>query len=394
MASGLRAEAAAADEPPRQSPPTILKAIVILIAFPDVPRKIESALPEQRFFRDLDGYIREMSYGKVGLAGDVTKKWYTLPQSVAAYRISPRNLEVDRSRVQRLLRDSLALAEADVDFSRYDFAVIYMAADVQDYGMVGLCAYPGMLGWQSDAVLRTPRGQTVKRGVAIFTQRAHLGTLFHDTAHVLGGVKDGKRMVPCLYDHDLQAKPSAPDLKSLHDTFVEATIHMGFWDPMSCHFYQMQLPPPGISSWTKLRLGWLEPSKVRVVEKGETARLILAPLEYAPGQTLAIKVPLTATTYYLIENRQPVGFDRNLPGSGVLIMYADDAIPECRGGRGPVHLMDANPGVAHLEGAAFNIGKNGSFMDKQNGVGVELLRPIGRGYVVQVQRNAAGGAQR
>jgi hypothetical protein len=49
-------------------------------------------------------------------------------------------------------------------------------------------------------------------------------------------------MVPCLYDHDLQAKPGL-----MRKTFIDATINMGFWDPMSCHFYKRNLPPPGIS---------------------------------------------------------------------------------------------------------------------------------------------------
>lgn len=51
--------------------------------------------------------------------------------------------------------------------------------------MVGLCGYPGMLGWSADTaqkVLKTKKGQVVNGGVAIFTNQAHLGTLFHDTA--------------------------------------------------------------------------------------------------------------------------------------------------------------------------------------------------------------------
>ena len=175
--------------------------------------------------------------------------------------------------------------------------------------------------WSSSDVIWTKSGQPVKDGVAIYSFQAHAGTLFHDIAHILGGTKEGRRRVPCLYDHDLQAKPG-PARK----TFVDAIINMGFWDPMSCHYYQWESPPPGISSWTKLRLGWLDPSKVRVVQPGEKAEVLLAPLEDGRGGTLAVKVPLSDTTYYLFENRQPIGYDKHLPGKGMLVMYADDEV--------------------------------------------------------------------
>jgi hypothetical protein len=326
-----------------------------------------------------------MSYGKFCIGGEVTKRWYVLPQSISEYRISPQNLRVDKSRVQRLVRDTLEAADQDNDFSRYDFVVFFMAVERKDYGMIGMCAYPGMLGWSDTDILKTPSGDRINRGIALFTYQAHLGTLFHDVAHVLGGVKEGKRMVPCLYDHDLQSRPSRPDPRAIRRTFVEATIHMGFWDPMSCHFYRWRYPPPGISSWTKIRLGWLDPSKIRVMNRGERARVTLGPLEDGGAQILAIKIPLTDTTYYLIENRQPLGFDRNLPGSGILVMYADDSIAECRHGRGPVHLVNADPNVPYLQGAAFDFGKNESFVDADNRVRIKLVKRDGNSYELLVE---------
>jgi hypothetical protein len=215
--------------------------------------------------------------------------------------------------------------------------------------------------------------------VAIFSFQAHLGTLFHDIAHILGGVKGGKRVVPCLYDHDLQAKPGP-----MRETFVDATINMGFWDPMSCHFYKRNLPPPGISSWTKMRLNWIDQSKIKVIKQGEKAEMILGPLEDHSSEILAIKIPISETTYYLIENRQPIGFDKNLPGSGVLIMYADDSIAECRYGKAPVKLMDADPSVPHLERAAFDIGKKDFFQDNKNRIKIQLQEKIETTYKILI----------
>ena len=328
--------------------------LIILVEFPDVIHDIKRNFVEERFWSRLNMYFQEMSYGKASVEGHVTDKWYRMPDSISQYRISSRNLDVDKSRVRKLIDDAINAVDRDVDFSKYAFTAIFMGAKLTDYGMIGLCGYPGMLGWGSDSALKTKRGQTVKGGVAIFSYQAHLGTLFHDIAHILGGVKDGKRMVPCLYDHDLQAKPG-----DMRETFIDALINMGFWDTMSCHYYKRDMPPPGISSWTKLRLNWVDQSKIKVVKPGERAECLLGPLEDKDSEAVVIKIPISETSYYLVENRQPKGFDKNLPGSGVLIMYADDNIPECRHGRSPVKIMNADPKIPHLEGAAFDIGEKG-----------------------------------
>jgi hypothetical protein len=358
---------------------TIKKGIIILAEFPDVQHNISRDFVHKRFSQHLNDYVQEMSYNNVSLKIDVTKKWYTLPYSISQYKISSRNLEVDKSRVRKIIEDAVNAVDKDIDFSKYSFAAIVMRAKVTDYGMIGLCGYPGMLGWGSEDVLKTKSGQLVKGGVAIFSFQAHLGTLFHDIAHILGGVKGGKRMVPCLYDHDLQAKPGP-----MRETFVDATINMGFWDPMSCHYFKRELPPPGISAWTKMRLNWIQPSKIRVLKKDEKAEFILGPLEDGSSEILAAKIPVSENTYYLIENRQPIGYDKNLPGSGVLIMFADDRIAECRHAKAPIKLIDADSSVPHLEGAAFDIGKRNSFQDETNHIRIDLKEKIGNSYRILV----------
>lgn len=361
---------------------TVQRGLIILVEFPDVRHNINAKYPQKRFFQEMNEYVQNMSYGKVCIGGETTGKWIRMPRSISQYKISSRNLEVDKSRVRLLIQDAIDAVDKEVDFSRYSFTAIFMGAKWEEYGMIGLCGYPGMLGWGTHEVLKTNGGQVVKGGVAIYCYQAHLGTLFHDVAHILGGVKEGKRMVPCLYDHDLQAKPGP-----VREVFLRATINMGLWDPMSCHFYNWKLPPPGISSWTRLRLTWMDLSKVKAVKAGEKAEILLGPLADGRAETLVIKVVLSETSYYLIENRQPIGFDKYLPGSGVLIMYADDKIPECRHGRSPVKLMNADPQIPHLEGAAYDLGEKGVFKDPMNGLRVTLADRIGKSYKVQIGPN-------
>jgi M6 family metalloprotease-like protein len=361
------------------APCTTLHPVVILVDFPDVETRVDRAQVEQRFSQQLNAYLQEMSYGKVCLDADVTTKWYTLPHPVSEYRISSRNLEVNKTRVRNLIEDALDAADADVNYPEHSFTVLFLAANTTEYGMVGLNGYPGMLGWTVLDEVVTSRGEKVPGGVAIYTYTAHLGTLFHDIAHIMGGVKDGKRQVPCLYDHDMQALPG-PD----QEIFKASIINMGYWDPMSCHYIEFGVPPPGITSWTRMRLGWLDPAKVKTVQKGERAEVLLGPLEDASSETLVIKIPLTATTYYLIENRQPIGVDRYLPDSGVLILYADDSIPECRNGQAPVKLMNADPSVPSLKGAAYDADVHNEFVDDRNGIRIRVAEKIGESYRIVV----------
>lgn len=377
---------AASDTSGQPACSTVLKPLVIQVEFPGVSRTINSRAVKEKYLDELDEYIREMSSSKVCLMGEVTEKWYRLPNPIAAYWIPWQNLRADKLNLRNLVSDSLNAVDQDIDVSKYDFVIIALAATIKEWGNNGVAAYPGMLGWQTDESLFTQTGRKVNRGIVVYASTVHLGHVFHDVAHVLGGVKDGKRVLPCLYDQDLQGKSTAlAGNFSARQARRESEIHMGGWDPMSCNNCLQRPGPPGVSSWTKLRLGWLEPSKIRVVSPGEKVQIALGPLEDASSQTTVIKIPLTDTTYYLVENRQHIGHDKYLPQTGVLVMYADDKIGESRHGQSQVRLVNANPTVPHLEGAAFDIDRNASFVDDQNGVQVKLLNKKGKSYEVLVE---------
>jgi hypothetical protein len=61
---------------------TVEKGIIILVEFPDVKHDVDKQRVQVRFSQQLNNYVREMSYNKVSLEIDVTKKWYKMPGSV------------------------------------------------------------------------------------------------------------------------------------------------------------------------------------------------------------------------------------------------------------------------------------------------------------------------
>lgn len=351
--------------------------VVILADFPDVERTIDLETLEERMLEFLSEYFNQASYGKLVYEGTMVGP-YELPESVEEYKISPKNMEVERSRVLKLVNDVINLADADVAFSEDLYVMISLGATGVEYGMVGYCAVPGMLGFATDNPPTTQSGEVVSKAV-VFCEIAHLGTYIHDNLHIIGGLKDNRRVTPCLYDHEMQAKYIGGE------DMPKIVINMGFWDPLSSHFpHDRSLPPTGLSSWTKLRLGWIDPAQIALVYPGETATLKLDPLVGPPAETLVIKIPLSEHTYYLLENRQAVDSDRYLPADGVLLTYADDRVHECHEGEAPVKIVDANPSVEYFNDAAFDVGANDTYIDADNNVAIVLLSKDDLSYEILI----------
>ncbi len=351
--------------------------IVILADFPDVKRLYPVETISNRMGDLLGPYFEAASYGKLKLKGDVTGP-YVLLHPVAYYRISPSNMEVDPVKVTSLVTDVVNAADKDVDLDQYDYILIGLGATQPDYGMVGYCALPGMLAFRSKSVFKSASGKTIDN-VAVFCENAHMGTFIHDTLHMIGGYIGDQRMTPCLYDQDLQK------LYPTGDEVSKILINMGFWDPLSSHFpYDKELPPAGLSSWTKLRLNWIDPDKIVLIEAGQTATVKLDPLLSQDASTYVIRIPITDKTYYLVENRQKLGSDANCPTTGILIMYADDTVYECRHGQAPVKIMDANPDVPYMNDATYDIGKKDQYVDTKNNLAIILEKKDGLSYQIQV----------
>jgi M6 family metalloprotease-like protein len=347
--------------------------------FPDIQPSFSKEKMRKKYFDKLNRYLRAVSYQKAWVTGKMTH-WYTFPHRVAHYRISQRNLAVDREKITKLIEDAINLADEHEDFSQYSMIFISLGAKRKEYGMMGLCGYPGMLGWKSQLPMETKKkGQKIPRGVAIYCENAHVGVVFHDMAHIMGGVQGRRRVLPCLYDHDLQAQPGP--FRGHYQFYL---INVGFFDPMSCHFYKLRQGPPGVSAWTKLRLGWIEPGKIIQVSRGASKTVRLGPLSKGRSQVLAVRFPIDATTYYLIENRQPIGPDRNLPSHGVLIYYCDDRIAECRSGKSPIKLVDAHPSDPELKGVPFTLGGKNLYKDEKRDISIRIVAQRGDNYEIYV----------
>jgi len=137
---------------------------------------------------------------------------------------------------------------------------------------------------------------------------------------------------------------------------------------MSQHLVENDKPCPGLSSFTKIRLGWISQEKALLVKTGETSHVFLSPLAQK-GNKLVIKIPINNENYYLIENRQPIGYDKILPDSGILILKVNTGVEE---GYGNVQVMNAAPTAQNFSKATYKLGikERNIYIDKKNNVAV------------------------
>lgn len=106
----------------------------------------------------------------------------------------------------------------------------------------------------------------------------------------------------------------------VYDVQNKGSFAMDAWDLMDYGNYNGDgYLPAGYTAYEKTMCGWLTP-----VELGKESVDVtdMKPLADG-GQAYLIRHPQYENEYFLLENRQPVGFDKQLPGSGVLITHVD-----------------------------------------------------------------------
>lgn len=344
------------------------RLLIVAVRFPDVKPSIPLQKIQKRVVKGLNNYIKEQSYGLAWIVSDF-KGWITLPDSIEEYRVSPNNFKVDKNRVRKLIEDTMTAIENDVDFSLYQNILIIPGAYTtpgKGYGMMCYCANPGMLtgvrGNPRFITLKSKNGKEFSGGVFVGTENAPLGMFAHDYLHALGGIYQNKRLVPCLYNFERQAEASR------RHEWEYCTNYVGPWDVMSAHYVKPKSPPPGISSFSKIRLGWISAEQVSLIKPGETKYVSLSPLE-RKGKTQAIKIPLEGGQYYLLENRQSIGYDKILPDTGLLVLKVN---PDAKEGSGTVTVMDSNPNAPNYSEATFKLNRDNRniFIDRFNDIAV------------------------
>ena len=125
------------------------------------------------------------------------------------------------------------------------------------------------------------------------SQTAGIGNICHEFSHCLG--------YPDMYDTEYQ------------------NSGMGYWDLMDAGAYNGNgFCPPEYTSYERWVAGWKEPIELKEVTEIKDMKAISD-----NGNCYIMRNDNCDTEYYLLENRQLKGWDKELPGSGLLILHVD-----------------------------------------------------------------------
>ncbi|GAA1004314.1 M6 family metalloprotease domain-containing protein [Streptomyces thermogriseus] len=342
-----------------------LDAVLVFLSFPDSEPLVTPAELAADHFPATSRFYEQASYGRFTLRPHPLRRWIRMPKPSTAY-----GLHRDWSARERAayLDDALAVADPEVDFSRYD--IVYLVAD------------PDAPGVDSDATkvvnLETPLWADdtgIRRVVTVFERHPpDRLVLAHETGHVFD--------LPDLYH-----RPA--DGRGDWDT------HVGDWDLMGSQFALS----PDLFAWHKWKLGWLEPRQVTCVRSMGPTRLTLEPVEVGPagaagdaggtpfglgsGTKLAV-VRTGSDSVLAVEARAQLGNDVTGCRAGVLVYRVRNGVES---GRGPIQVIDAHPRT----GACTRTSVHPPLADAPIDVGETFTVP-GEGVRVKVEDRTASGA--
>jgi M6 family metalloprotease-like protein len=300
------------------------QVLVILVDFQDI-RHIKSAQEIQNLaINQLNTYYSEVSYGKLTITGQAYG-WYTVSHSMGFYGHDGKD-PGDDDNLRQLARDAVALLPSSVDLTPFNLLMIVHAGQDQanDQSKVksdeiwSSCYCSVFPNYADRTPIYAVRGKAFTNFLFLSELNGY-GTFAHEFGHALG--------LPDLYQN-----PSS-----------EGRSYVGYWSLMDsgnrCCSRGAESTPSYIGAWGAALLGWLTPTVA-------DSRALVSPFDLKPLESpdaSAILVPVSTTTYYLIEYRTQAGRDSTLPTAGILVYYVNEAL---RSGHGILQLV--NPATQQL----------------------------------------------
>jgi M6 family metalloprotease-like protein len=300
-----------------------LRIPVIPVHYADVPPPFAVSELHDRLFGEARGdtmtlaaYWDEVSGGLLRVEGQVMP-WVRLPRPAAHYLRPADHGWARFGRIAEFRETVLSAVDPHIDFGRFDndgpdgepnsgdddghvdFVVFVYAAPCTGDGRAG-AIWPhrgAMPPYETSSV--TADGQRVRITDYLVLPAVeagscaplHIGVLAHEMGHAFG--------LPDLYGYDGRSQG------------------IGAWGLMGTGSHSARYSPAHLSAWEKEQLGWVE-------------------VRWLPADATHVTIPPVARDrvvyrwesgderrYYLLENRQQIGSDRQLPGHGLLVWRVD-----------------------------------------------------------------------
>lgn len=312
-----------------QSPPQpaqttgIARPVILLIGFSDVAPNLpahDATYYEGRLnaeggsARSLRSYYLEVSFGALTVNATIVPAWWQSSQTMKHYgEDSAGGIDDRTGPIYRLVTEAVQAANPSFNFAPHDTngdgVVDHVIVVHAGAGQENTPDPNNELIWSHrwavlDADPTTPGTQSLQAdGVRIsnymmVSEDFALGVVAHEFGHDLG--------LPDLYDTDGSSQGA------------------GRWDIMaggSWNGNPAGSSPAHLSAWSRLRLGWVTPTDV-------TTALVGTAISAVESSGTVFRLAIAGSPpfeYFLVENRQPIGTDAALPGSGLLVWHVDES---------------------------------------------------------------------
>jgi immune inhibitor A len=290
------------------------RTLAILVRFSDVAAQVSPAKFDTLLYGSGTGSVRdyysEISYGKLDMITvdlPSTSNWQTAPQTKSYYANSQYGFGAYPQNAQKLVQDAVATADAIVDFSQYDndgdgwldaLMIIHTGPGAEYTGNANdIWSHKWGISTQiRDGVYLSsyammPEYWTTPGDMTI-------GVFAHELGHVFG--------LPDLYDTDYSSRG------------------IGRWSLMAVGSWNgsMGNSPSHPDAWCRVQLGFTTP----IVPTSQANNAQFPQIE---TDTVIYRLwdgGAAGPQYFLVENRQRVGFDAGLPAAGMLVWHIDEDV--------------------------------------------------------------------
>ncbi len=289
-----------------------LNILTILVDFSDKIAQAPAIFFDTLMYVNTNGtvanYYKEVSYNTLTITTVVLPSalgWTRAPQTYAYYVNNQNGLGSYPHNAQKLVEDLVDTVNPLVNFAQFD-------NDDDGYvdGLVVVHAGPGAEFTASNSDIWSHKwsiSPRLKDGVYISAYSMQpeywssvgdmtCGVFCHELGHVFG--------LPDLYDTDYSSEG------------------IGNWSLMAGGSWNGSLgsSPAHLDAWSKIQLGFVTPNTISNDQSGVS----IPNVENNPNIFKLWTNGNPAGEYFLIENRQQMGYDSYLPGNGLLIWHIDD----------------------------------------------------------------------
>ncbi|KAG0603916.1 hypothetical protein M758_10G130200 [Ceratodon purpureus] len=282
-----------------------VNVIVVMVDFSD--KKFTESQTKEHYTKlwfeeganSVKDYFKEVSNGAVDIKGEVVGP-YRMPKSISYYANGQSGTGDRTPNARTMARDAAIKANPNVSFTKYDndsdgfvdaFVIVHAGAGAERTGK-------GNDIWSHKWVL--DKGPYQADGTQIYSYltvpaNCQLGVCAHELGHLAFGWPD-------LYDAD----------------YTSGGI--GDWCLMAAGSYNGNEDNPSTPcAWCKVDQGWVE-----VITPTETQQVELPDVKDSYKVLKLWKDGAPQSEYFLVENRQQKGRDKDLPSGGLLVWHIDE----------------------------------------------------------------------